>query len=100
MAWKQCVVIKAKFPTHKQPETSARSQEAIKKFPRDAAGGTVLAYIAKATFDGIETELIIEPAEGKLEAELQHAAARMQMFHDIEGAEYSIEAYSNLNKPI
>ena len=98
--YKQCVVIKAKVPSHKISAATERNQEALKKYPRDAMGGTVLAYVGKTSLEGLETELIIEPAEGKLEAEIQHAVTRLQMFNDIDGCEYAIEVYGLLNKPI
>ena len=98
--YKQCVVIKAKIPTHKMSEAQKVNQEALKEYPRDAVGGTILAYVGKDTLEGMETELIIEPAEGKLEAEIQHAVARMEMFNGIEGLEHTVEAYALLTKPV
>jgi hypothetical protein len=92
---KLCVMTTSTIPTHKLSDCQQRTIEARKKYPRDGEGGTILTYVAKRSDEGIKTVFIVQPSEGKLEAEYRLQTDRQMMYNDIEGYESAVEVWAN-----
>ena len=88
------IVLKSKYPSHKVDEVVKVYFEVTQKYPPDATLATAGPLAIKQTAKGIKAITIWEVEPGKFEAAYNRTAEAMAMFRNIEGYEYSIEAYS------
>ena len=91
----------AKWPSDKTTEVMKKVIEADKKFPPDESLGEVLlpGSAIKATKEGTKTISIVNVSKGKLDEVYLRAQAIGNFYAmSIEGFEYTIEVWSNVEE--
>lgn len=91
------IVVNSFYPTHKNEEVNAKYLEMLQKFPPDnSLTEQVVPIAARATKEGIEVMGVNLVKEGKFDEALIYIGSAMQLFHNIEGYEYSLTIWVTL----
>ena len=95
------VVIKMFYPSHKAEEVLQVYQEMSKKYPPDLSLAEYVVPVAgRATEKGLESMSIYKLKEGKFDEIAKRIMSVMEMFHKVEGFEYSVEIWSTLEESL
>ena len=80
------------YPSHKVNDVAEVLLKAVVQYPpRDDLYDVVIQASVKATKKGIQTMVVIEPKDGKLQETMDHIGKTLVMLFPIEGVEYTSE---------
>lgn len=95
------LVTKIVYPNEKATEVAPKYLEALKKYPPDEnVAVDLIPSAVKGSHKGINSIMISEVKEGKLEAAYKRTVSMMVMFQGIPGFRYSIETYLKVEEAL